>query len=80
MSQKYEKAQHELKAAWVSSPMSAEEAANFFNPSLEIDEEIWQNILVYRCSNCKVAGTRTPYCPNCGAIMACENDEETISL
>lgn len=65
----YKTAQHSLCAHWIASPMTVEEASRFFNPGLGIDEEILQNMLVYRCSNCEISGTRTNYCPNCGAIM-----------
>lgn len=69
MTKEYEVARHSLRAQWIASSITPEEASHFFNPGLEIDDEILQNVLIYRCSNCNVSGVRTSYCPNCGAIM-----------
>lgn len=61
---------------WVASSITPTDIKKLFDSNLCIDEDILSNILVYHCSNCGTSGARTQYCPNCGAKMSCEDEEE----
>ena len=65
---------------WVAKSMTAYDIEKLSDTDLGIDEDILKNILVYHCSNCGERGRRTPYCPNCGAKMSWDdNEEEKVS-
>lgn len=63
-------------AKWIAKSMTVYNIEELSDPDLGIDEDILKNILVYHCSNCGERGRITPYCPNCGAKMSLEDDEE----
>ena len=61
---------------WVSSSISVYDMEKLLDSNLGIDEDILKNILVYHCSNCGEQHGRTSYCPNCGAKMSWEDEDD----
>ena len=61
---------------WIETSMTVYDMEKILDSNFGIDEDILNNILVYHCSNCGISGARTNYCPNCGAKMSLENEDE----
>lgn len=65
-----------INAKWIAKSITVYDMEKLLDSNLGIDEDILKNILVYHCSNCGESGKRTPYCPNCGAKMSWEDEDE----
>jgi len=63
-------------AKWVAKSITVYDLEKLVSSELGIDEDILKNILVYHCSNCGEQHGITPYCPNCGAKMSWEDEDE----